>query len=115
MASKNQPADLDGFDEPSVSQDDTSSGSIDLDPGEHLIGTITAYKPWAGSNGLVEIDGQVLWLNRTMHQQLISSLVEGQTVAHVKSDEQESFTDSDGEEQTYYPRSLRFQAGGDDS
>ncbi|WP_255151336.1 hypothetical protein [Halorarius halobius] len=112
MASKeDQPVDLDGFEEPEVDGSDSNGGSIELQPGEHVVGTITAFKPWAGDYGVIEIDGQGVWLNSTLRQQLVSALIEGQQVAYVKSEDEESFTNDDGEEQTYNPRSFRFPSG----
>lgn len=105
------PVDPDAFEEPTV---EDNRGSVEPSPGEHYLGTITAYKPWAGDNGLVEIDGEAVWLNRTLQKQLLSALVEGQPIMYCKSDEQESFEDENGEEQSYYPRSFRFQRNGGD-
>ena len=104
---KDTPIDAESFSEPDT--DDNSANPLDLEPGEEHIGVITEYKPWAGDYGLVEIDGHVLWLNQTMQQQIISALVENQPVMYRKSEESESFEDSDGEKQTYHPRSLAFQ------
>ena len=106
------PVDLDEFESADVS--DEQSGNINLDPGEHIMGEITAYKPWAGDYGLLEIDGRTLWLNKAMQDQLIAGLVVGSHVAHVKDDEEQSFTNNDDEEVTYYERELRFPKGGDD-
>ncbi|OIB58179.1 hypothetical protein [Natrialba sp. SSL1] len=112
MASDNDtPVDPDAFVEPSV--DDSPTG-LDLDPGEEYIGTITDYRPWAGDNGLVEIDGEPVWLNRTLQKQLIAALVQNSPVMYCKSDEEESFEDEDGEETAYHPRSFRFPDNGGD-
>jgi hypothetical protein len=84
-------------------------GSIDLEPGEHYIGEVTDFAPGAGSHGLLKIDGREVWLNATLKNQLVAALVENQTVAYVKSDDEETFTDDEGEERSYHPREFRFK------
>lgn len=112
-AEENQDDDLDleEFATPDVSDDDGQNGSINLDPGESIVGRITGVNFAAGDNGLIEIDGQTLWLNAGMRRQLEQALVVGKPVAHVKLEEEESFEDDDGEEITYNPRELRFMEG----
>lgn len=99
--------DIDSFESVDEEELDNDGGRINLDSGEHLIGSITAANLAAGDHGLIEIDGRTLWLNATMRSQLESALIVGKPVAHAKSDEEESFED-DGEEVTFYPRELRF-------
>jgi hypothetical protein len=108
--SSDAPSDTSDFEVPDVSND--NSRGIDLEPGDHITGTITAFKPWVGDNGLVEIDGQDIWLNRTLRDQLIAGLVEGSTVKYKKSSETESF-DDDGETIEYHPRAFAFSGGED--
>jgi len=103
--------DLDSFESPDVDETDSNSEYINLDPGESVTGYITDVNFAAGDNGLIEIDGRTLWLNATMRRQLEDALVTGEPVAHVKLDEEASFEDENGEEQTYNPRELRFQTG----
>lgn len=102
-----EPVDVDSFEAPDVEQ--TSDNPLDLEPGDEYIGRITEFKPSAGDNGLLVIDGEDLWLNKTMQKQLLSALVEGEHVMFAKGEDSESFTDSDGNVQEYYPRSLKFQ------
>jgi hypothetical protein len=111
MATDDAPADLDSFEEPEVGDNDSSG--IDLEPGDHYVGHITGYKPWVGDYGLLLIDGEAVYLNQTLRDQLVSGLVVGQPIMYRKSDEEESFTDGDGEEVTYNPRSFQFQDGED--
>lgn len=101
--------DLEAFDSPDVDESDSNSDYIDLNAGESVTGEITDVNLAAGDNGLIEIDGQTLWLNATMRRQLESALVVGEPVAHVKLEEEKSFENEDGEEQTYNPRELRFK------
>lgn len=101
------PVDPDTFAEPAV-ENDTRDDVLDLDAGEEYIGKITGYKPWVGDYGLLLIDGEELWLNKTMQGQLIAGLVEDRDVMYRKSEDTESFENEDGEEQTYNPRSLLF-------
>ncbi|MFD1586177.1 hypothetical protein ACFR9U_04225 [Halorientalis brevis] len=110
MATDDAPADLDSFEEPTVDND--NSEGIDLEPGDHYIGQITGFKPWVGDYGLLLIDGEPVYLNQTLRDQLVSGCVVGSQIMYAKSEDEESFTDGDGEEVTYNPRSFRFQ--GDD-
>ena len=109
MSAETDPAefDIDSFESVDTDDLDEANGRINLDPGEHLVGTITDANLAAGDHGLIEIDGRTLWLNATMRSQLESALISGQPVAHVKSEEKDSFED-DGEEVEFYPRELRF-------
>lgn len=102
--------DVDSFDAPDVSESESNSQYINLEPGESVTGRITDVNLGAGDHGLIEIDGQTLWLNYTMRQQLETALIQGEPVAHVKLEDEESFEDENGEEQTYNPRELRFQS-----
>lgn len=106
MAAKDSEFDIDSFE--SVEADTEEQGRINLDPGENVVGTITDANLVAGDHGLIEIDGRTLWLNATMRTQLESALIEGQPVAHVKSEDTDSFEDEDGEEVEYHPRELQF-------
>ena len=99
--------DIDSFESVDTEEMDGGNGRINLDPGEHVVGTITDANLAAGDHGLIEIDGRTLWLNATMRSQLEAALIMEQPVAHLKSEETESF-DDDGEEVTYNPRELRF-------
>ncbi|WP_135827906.1 hypothetical protein [Halorussus halobius] len=101
--------DLDSFASPDVDESESDSDYINLDAGESVTGEITDVNLTAGDNGLIEIDGKTLWLNATMRRQLESGLIAGEPVAHVKLNEERSFEDENGEEQTYNPRELRFK------
>jgi hypothetical protein len=101
-------ADVDSFEFSEPSGTNQNSGTINLDPGETIAGNITAYKPWVGDYGLIEIDGRGLYLNQTMRDQLVEALVVGKQVAHRKDKETDSFKDSNGETVEYNPRNLGF-------
>ncbi|MFH5798564.1 hypothetical protein [Haladaptatus sp. CMAA 1911] len=103
--------DVEDFESVDAEAIDQNDNTINLDPGNALTGRITGANLSAGHNGVIEIDGQELWLNATMRKQLEAALLVGAPVAHLKSSDEESFTDEDGEEQTYYPRELRFKKG----
>jgi hypothetical protein len=100
---------------PARPRDDGSSrtGKIDLDAGERLTGRITEYDPSVGDHGLIEIDGRTLWLNASMKEDLIESLVEGEPVLHEKGEEEKTFEDDSGQTRTYFDRFLRFQRRAD--
>lgn len=91
--------------EPGSGSDD--DGVIDLDPGDDYVGEITGVDFSAGSHGVLEVDGKTVWLNGRMLGQLLD-LIEGEPVLYEKSENEESFTDDDGETVTYNPRNLRF-------
>ena len=112
MAAKNDDTEtdadsLEGFGAP-ASPDDSGTGTIKLDPGEHVTGEITAVDLDAGDGaGLVEIDGRTYWLNWTMRAQLLDGLV-GNEIAVVKDpeDEAQTFVNDEGDEQEYWERNL---------
>ncbi len=106
--------DFESFATPDVDESDSNSDYINLDPGESVSGHITDVNLGAGDHGLIEIDGQTLWLNYTMRRQLEAALIQGEPVLHIKLEDEESFENDDGEEQTYNPRELRFRASGDE-
>lgn len=111
MAAQDQP-DFDEF-ETVESTDDSSTGWIDLGPGEVHTGEITAYRPYAGDYGIIEIDGRPYSLNQTQRDSLVAALVVGKQVGLRCSNEEESFEDSDGEEVTYYPTQIGFKEADD--
>lgn len=94
-----------------VEATDDGNGWIDLNAGDEYAGRITGFSPEASYNGVLEIDGRPLRLNKTMRNQLLAALVEGRPVAVKCHEEEESFETEDGETKTYNPRELR--AGGD--
>lgn len=109
MAAKDEP-DFDEF-ETVESTDDSNTGWIDLDAGDVHAGDITAYRPYAGDYGVIEINGRPYSLNKTQRDSLVEALVIGKEVALHCSEEEESFTGSDGEEVTYYPTQIGFKTG----
>jgi len=106
MAAQDQP-DFDGF--TAESTDDSRTGWISVGPGETHTGEITAYRPYAGDYGVIEVDGRPFSLNKTQRDTLIATLVVGKQVGLRSSDEQESFENSDGETVTYYPTQIGFK------
>jgi hypothetical protein len=86
---------------------DASNGRIELEPGESVSGRITEINLDAGRNGLIELDGQTLWLNNRMRRQLLAQL-EGRVTLAEKEDQERSFEDDNGETVTYHQRNLRF-------
>jgi hypothetical protein len=99
-----------GFKDPvDVDAQNEQTQYIDLDPGEDFSGEITDVDLTRGYNGSVWIDGKELSLNATMRKQLLQSLVVGEDVLHEKDDEEQSFTNDDGEEVTFFEKSLRFK------
>ena len=86
---------------------DSDDSVIDLDPGEDYVGEITGVDFSAGSHGVLEVDGKTVWLNGRMLGQLLSQ-IEGVPVMYEKKNDEQSFTDDDGEKVTYNPRNLRF-------
>ena len=109
MATKDDTPSFDDLDSVEVSNDDNSNGWIDLEPGQEVTGTITAFNPLASYNGVAEIDGRPIRLNQTMRQQIIAGLVEGAQIGIRKSEETDSFENEDGEEQEYNPREVRVK------
>lgn len=99
----------------SVETEDSGNGEwINLEPGQEVGGTITDYNPDGDDHGVIEIDGRPFSLNWTLKQKLLKSLVEGAQVVVRKSEDEESFTDDDGEEVTYNPKDARFGPPGGD-
>jgi len=95
--------------ESEVSTDDDGSNWIDLEAGDEVSGRITAFNPNAGRNGVVEIDGRPIYITAGIRQKLIGELVEGSIMGVRVSEDEESFTNDDGEEVTYNPKETRFQ------
>ena len=108
MASSSQP-DFDEFEQ--APEQTNNDGWIDLDAGDVVTGRITGFRPEASYNGVVEIDGRPMRLNRTLKNQIIAALVEGEEIAIKCLEEERSFTNDDGEEQTYHPKQARFRSG----
>ena len=106
MAAQDQP-DFDGF--TAESTDDSRTGWISVGPGETHTGELTAYRPWAGDYGVIEIDGRPFSLNKTQRDTPIATLVEGKQVGLRCSEEQKSFENNDGETVTYYPTQIGFK------
>lgn len=111
MATNDETSSFEDFPEPNTSSDDDGSNWIDLEAGDEVVGRITGFNPENGRNGVLEIDGRPMYLNREMRNQLLSTLVEGAAVAIRCSEDTESFTDDDGEEVTYHPKEARFKRG----
>jgi len=111
MATNDDTSTFEDFPEPEASEDGDGSNWIDLDAGDEIIGRITGFNPESGRNGVLEIDGRPMWLNREMRTQLIAALVEGAGVAVRCAEDTDSFTDDDGEEVTYHPKEARFKRG----
>ena len=80
-----------------------------LEAGDEVAGHITGFTPEAGRNGVVEIDGRPMYLTSSMRQKLIAKLVEGRIMGVRVSEEEESFTNDEGEEVTYNPKEARFE------
>jgi len=109
MSTENETPSFDDLPESEVSNNDGGSNWIDLEPGDEVSGYITGFNPEAGRNGVVEIDGCPMYLTAGMRQRLIAELVEGSIMGVRVSEEEESFTNDDGEEVTYNPKEARFQ------
>ncbi|MXR41010.1 hypothetical protein GRX01_06600 [Halobaculum sp. WSA2] len=107
MASKSEPA-FDDLDP--VNTDEESSGSnwLNPNPGETVSGTITGWNPDAGHNGVIELDGNPMYMNRTLQRQLIAALVEGNQMFVRVDENSQTFTNDDGEETEYHPKEARF-------
>lgn len=96
-----------------VEQSGNSGDWIDLDGGETFTGEVTAFRPEASYNGILEIDGRPYQLNASLRRQLIEAFIIGQTVGVGREDKQ--VTDEiDGDEVSYYPRFLLVPNGGDE-
>jgi len=81
---------------------------LDLEPGDSVVGEITGFRPTAGRNGIIEIDGKAHRLNATMRQQICEALVVGERMGLSKSEEESSFENDDGETVTYHEREVGF-------
>ncbi|MDZ7729919.1 MAG: hypothetical protein U5K37_01240 [Natrialbaceae archaeon] len=110
MATNETPAFDDLGEAPEVDEPN-DGGWIDIEPGEAVVGQITAFWPDRGDRaGVVEIDGRPMSLNWTMRKQLIGALVVGATMGVSKSEGTESFEDDEtGETVEYNPRQVRFE------
>lgn len=111
MATNENPS-FDDFDPVESTSEDSGSDWINLDAGEETVGPITALNLDAGDPtdaGVVEIDGRPMDLNWTIRRDLIESLVVGRLMAVRKLEEEESFTNDDGEEIVYNPKEARFE------
>jgi len=109
MATKDETPSFDDLPESEVSTDDDGSNWIDLEAGDEVSGRITGFNPFAGRNGVVEIDGRPMYITSSIRQKLIEELVEGSIMGVRVSEDEESFTNDDGEEVTYNPKEARFQ------
>lgn len=111
--SKTDSPSWDDLDEP----EETSSEDgeyVDLEPGSEVSGTITDVDLDAGFHGEIDIDGRTFSLNRTLREQMLSSLVTGGVVIVRKSEDEQSFQDDEGETITYHEKKARFgRPGGD--
>lgn len=94
--------------EPAPEPDEDGDQWLDLEPGDSIVGEITGFRPTAGRNGIVEIDGKAHRLNATMRRQICEALVVGERMGLSKSDEESSFENDDGETVTYHEREARF-------
>lgn len=115
MGAKSDPSDVEvQFDELEPVDDDAADDGdwIDHEPGETITGVITDFDPFAGYNGVVEINGRPYSLNESMTRDIASALATGAKIGISKSESQESF-DNDGETVEYYPREVRASHGGD--
>lgn len=108
MASTNSPS-FDDLEETQV-EEQSNDGWLDLEPGEEVVGEITAFHPERGDGaGIVEIDGKPMSINWTMRRKLINSLVVGGQMGVRKLEDTESFEDDEtGETVEYNPREARF-------
>ena len=109
MSTENDTPSFDDLPEAEVPDGDDGSNWIDLEAGDEVAGHITGFTPEAGRNGVVEIDGRPMYLTSSMRQKLIAKLVEGRIMGVRVSEEEESFTNDEGEEVTYNPKEARFQ------
>jgi len=109
MATKDETPSFDDLPESEVPDDNGGSNWIDLEAGDEVAGRVTGFTPEAGRNGVVEIDGRPMYLTAGMRQRLISELVEGSIMGVRVSEEEESFTNDDGDEVTYNPKEARFE------
>jgi len=109
MSTESETPSFDDLPENEEIDDDNGSNWIDLEPGDEVGGRITGFNPEAGRNGVVEIDGRPMYLTAGMRRNLIGQLVEGSIMAVRVSEDEESFTNDDGEEVTYNPKEARFQ------
>lgn len=109
---QNTPVDKSDFAAPSDPSTSDDAAGIDLSPGEHYIGEITKIDLDEGYNGVVHIDGEKVKLNKRLRGHIVAAL-EGVPILYEKGNTEKSFTNSDGEEITYYDRSFRFPKGGD--
>lgn len=98
-----------GFEEAPQS-DDGGKWLDQPEAGGHVVGEVTSFNPEAGYNGVLELDGRPLSLNKSLRNQLIAALVEGETVMIVAEDEPSSFTNDDGEEVEYFEKTLYLQS-----
>lgn len=108
MATNDDTPSWDDLETVEVDDDGGSSEWIDLEPGQEVTGRITGLNLDAGYNGVIEIDGRPMYLNKQMRSQLVTALVEGAFMGVRKSTETDTF-EQDGEEQEYHPKEARFQ------
>jgi len=109
MSTNDDTPSFDDLDTVEIDNDDGASEWIDLEPGQEVTGRITGLNLEAGYNGVIEIDGRPMYLNKQMRRQLVTALVEGAHMGVRMSEETETF-EQDGEKQEYHPKEVRFQA-----
>lgn len=109
--SKSDDLDADKFGSPDTGGEDSNDQTINPEPGDDYIGRITDANLAAGSHGLLEVDGKTLWLNGSTAQDLVAGLLKGNAVRLVVDDEEQSFTNDDGDEVTYHNKELQFMDG----
>jgi hypothetical protein len=98
----------DGFEQAPTS-DDSDQWLDQPEAGGHVVGSITGFRPDAGYNGVVELDDRPLSLNKSLRNQLLAALVEGETILITAEETPSSFTDDDGEEVEYFEKTLHVQ------
>ena len=112
-----QSSDSIGFDdlpEFETENDSTDDEWIDLEAGDVITGEITAYHPFRSYNGVVEIDGRPLQLNKSMARAICNALVQGGSIGIRVGTEEQKFTNEDGEEITYFDKEIRAMPPEDD-
>lgn len=99
---------------------DDDAALIDLDPGESVVGKLAHIERDTGENNnnmihlIVEGEPRKRWSNQTIDRELEKKDASpGDIVGLAKAEEQESFTNDDGEEVAYYPYDVRVGKDGE--
>lgn len=108
MATKEELPDFDDLDPVEVENEANGNNWLNVDGGEKVGGEVTGFRPRAGRNGVVEIDGKPMSLNATLRRQIIEARVVGSTIVIRAAEEESTFTNDDGEEVTYHEKEARF-------